>query len=592
MTRSAPLSGVPTWRSTVSRAALRVLLCGLGTCLVACSSPGGDLDASAREGGANETTERGFTGPVPVPVETRDGDYKIASGGYAEYVQRGFKPRSDLEAYVIRLPFDWAKDPFRDNNWRFQLQAWRMLNPMWGEYRASGSPEVLEEILAVIRDWHRFHVLEARPSSYQWQDMATGLRAQHVAYLNHLVTTGKWKPSTEDARMLDALGNLHARTLHDDAYISINNHGIFQIHGLRMLCNSAPSLEPCRGEPGFSAEHMRQLIETQFDEHGVHREDSSFYHLFAYKTFRGIRMSLYPGLSRDALRRVRLAEGVTPWLTGLDGKLLQFGDSEGEGVPFKRPADAGRCWSVTPEGLCMVARDMRESGYVAVRSVPGTDADKGALFFVVGSSHDAGHDHADELGFFLSHRGTPVFVDGGKYGYQDNPQRAYFLSDRAHNVVGLEGVSFKPGQTEGEGSYLEAFQQRDGVYEVSGQVQRGGHFTHRRTFRYVPGSSLEIRDRIAKPAKSRLELRYVFAPDLTVDEDAGTFRVTDADGRGLATMSLPGAASCNAAVVRGRKQPEYAGWISTSYLVVEPTTNLVVNCPPQVTSLRTLVELH
>ncbi|MCF7221316.1 heparinase II/III domain-containing protein [Marilutibacter chinensis] len=578
----------PSGRPSIARSALWVLC----FCVAACTGAPEAADSSATDN-AGALLERRFDGPPPRPIETRDGDYKIASGGYADYMRHGFTPRADLEAYAISLPFNWKTDPFKDANWRFQLQAWRMLNPMWGEYRESAEPDVLEEILKVVRDWYRFHVLEGHRSSYQWQDMATGLRAQHIAYLNHLVADGRWTPEAADAQMLDALSDLHARKLHDDAFVSINNHGIFQVHGLRLLCNSVPEIEPCKGEPAFSAEHMRRLIESQFDVHGVHREDSSFYHMFAYKTFRGIRMTLYPELPRDALTRIREAESITPWFTGLDGNLLQFGDSEGSGVPFSHPRDAGRCWSTTADGQCVVAKDMHSSGYVSIRSMPGGEADEAFQFFVVGSSHDAGHDHVDELSFMLSHRGQPIFVDGGKYGYQNDSYRAYFVSDLAHSVVGLKGVAFRPEQTAGEGSYLERFIERDGTYEVAGEVRRGDDFAHRRTFRYVPASSLEISDRVDKPAQSMLELRYVFAPELRIEEEGGDeFGIRASDGQKLATLKLHGAVHCEIAFVRGRKQPDYGGWISTSYLAVEPTTNLIADCPSQVASIRTSVQLH
>lgn len=578
-----------------SPVAMRLILCVLCLWLVACSRSTDTAETVGEVSGhGSRAVERHqFVGPPPLPIETRDGDYKIAAGGYADYVRDGFRPRPDLDAYVISLPLDWRVDPFKDNNWRFQLQAWRMLNPMWGEYRKAGSGEVLEEILKVVRDWHRFHVAEARNSSYQWQDMATGLRAQHIAYLNRLVATGKWTPGAEDSQMLRTLSDLHARKLHDETFISINNHGIFQVHGLRLLCNSAPELDACRGETAFSSGHMGRLIENQFDEGGVHREDSSFYHLFAYKTFRGIRMSLYPGVPRGTTKRIRLAEGVTPWLTGLDGNLLQFGDSEGVGAPFGRPSDAGRCWSITKAGQCVVARDLHENGYVSVRSHPDEDVNAAFQFFVVGSSHDAGHDHVDELSFLLSHRGTPIFVDGGKYGYQDDAYRDYFVSDRAHSLVGLDGMSFRPEQTVGEGSYLDRFSEQDGQYEVSGEVRRGDDFVHGRTFLYTPQSVLEIVDQVEKPASARLELRYIVSPKLDVAEiDGDGFEVSRADGSKLATISLPGAERCDAAIVRGRRAPDYTGWISTSYLTVEPTTNLIVKCPEDVDAIKTFVQLH
>jgi hypothetical protein len=584
----------PGW----TRVAANACVLFLASALAACSARDGGQVPAGNEADAEVTRmaaayERSFQGRPPTPVEARESDYKVASGGYAEYMRFGFKPRPDVDPFVIELPFEWSVDPYRDNNWRFQLQAWRMLNPMWGEYRESRSPQVLEQILRTIRDWHRYHIVEGRTSSYEWQDMATGLRAQHLAYLYHLAGEGSWSPSVEDRKMLDELADLHARILHDGSFISINNHGIFQVHGLRLLCNAAPQLEPCRGEMDFSAKHMRKLIESQFDERGVHREDSSFYQLFAYKTFRGIRMALYPGIPRRTLHRIRLAENVAPWLTGLDGDLLQFGDSEGRGVPFRKAEDAGACRSRAEGGACVVAKDMSASGYVAIRSHPDVAKDQSFQLFVVGSSHDAGHDHADELSFLLSSRGVPIFVDGGKYGYQDDAHRRYFLSDRAHSVVGLRQRSFRPDDTVGEGSYISSFSQEGDSFRIEGRVARSSSFEHSRTFVYEPGAFLRLQDRVRKPADASLHARYVISPDVDVQElGNGAYRLTGPAGAELATVSFPGGERCRTALARGDGDPEDPAWISRRYLEVEPTTVLWATCPADVDRIETLIQLH
>ena len=588
--RNLQESGRRSWGLASQAMCLAALL--LGGCQVGNDSTGAAVVPASTDRPVEER-QRVYSGSPPRVLATRDGDYKISASGYADYVRDGFKPRVDLAPYRLDFPLDWRVNPYRDNNWRFQLQAWRMLNPMWGEYRRSGASQVLERILEVVRDWDRFHIRDGRYSSYQWQDMATGLRAQHLAYLNHLASSGKWVPSSTDREMLDRLTDIHVRTLHDDTFISVNNHGIFQVHGLRLLCNSAPALEACLGEPVFSADHLRTLIESQFDERGVHREDSSFYHLFAYKTFRGIRMSLYPGLPRETLRRIRLAETISPWFTALDGDLLQFGDSEGRGVPFKKPADAGPCVSNSSRGHCIVARNMTRSGYVAIRTRPGVPADEASLFFVVGSSHDAGHDHVDELSFFLTSRGVPLFVDGGKYGYQDDAYRRFFVSDHAHSVVGLEGETFAPAQTRGEGSYLDHYAEHAGRYEVSGHVKRGDAFAHDRTFSYQPERSLEILDTVEKPAAAAIELRYVLAPGLVVSEQRpGHYALEAAEGGLLATVTIGAEASCKSRIAHGSKAPQYAGWISRSYLEVEATTTILTRCPPTTNTVKTLISLE
>ncbi len=41
-----------------------------------------------------------------------------------------FKPRKDATPWPLQLPLDWSADPFKDNNWLFQVHAWRMIDPL------------------------------------------------------------------------------------------------------------------------------------------------------------------------------------------------------------------------------------------------------------------------------------------------------------------------------------------------------------------------------------------------------------------------------------------------------------------------------
>lgn len=53
----------------------------------------------------------------------------------------------------------------------------------------------------------------------------------------------------------------------------------------------------------------------------------------------------------------------------------------------------------------------------------------------------AAHGHADALSFELHLDGQPFFVDPGTFCYHTDPSwRKYFVSTRAHNTIGIEGV--------------------------------------------------------------------------------------------------------------------------------------------------------
>ena len=183
--------------------------------------------------------------PQALPALVRD-DFQIFGAGYLEQVTQGFKPRSDVPAVRLHPPLDWDMDPFNDRNWRFQLSAWRMLDPIWSQWYEHDWSRLSRETMPWVEDWYRYHVAQRRSSKFEWYDMATGLRAQHIALLLYLQQRHLIALDTGQLRQLHWLARMHVRKLRERAFINSNNHGIFQIQGLRLLCLVWKG-EECRG---------------------------------------------------------------------------------------------------------------------------------------------------------------------------------------------------------------------------------------------------------------------------------------------------------------------------------------------------------
>ena len=517
-------------------------------------------------------------GPVNVDerIETRPGDFKIASGGYDSLIAEGFKPRADLAAVRLSVPIEWNMDPFKDRNWRFQLQAWRMLNPIWGEYLKSESPELLTEIWNVVRDWGEYHVIEGRTPSYAWQDMATGIRAQHLAYFHRLRTDGLWDPSAEDDALLDALTKKHVERLFGEEGIARNNHAFFQVHGLRLLCNEANPLDACKGEEQFSASTMQRLITAQFDEDGVHTEDAPDYHSFTLRTLKGIRLALYPSLDREVTARLAKAEALMPWFTMPDGALANIGDSEGVGYPVKaKLADSCDDPDVSP---CVYHKNLVASGYAMVRAQWSPDPASASMLVVTGTSHEYGHDHADELSFLMYHQGRAIFVDSGKYGYEKDEWREYFLSDVAHNTVGIEGATFAPGDTRSRGTSLTSMAHEERSYVITGLVMRGDSFIHQRSLRYTPARhQIVLDDEWSIPSGARAVSRLHLAPGLSAGIEGANVLISDEAGSAIVVIS-GSSENCRPEIARGQESLVKLGWFSQAYLQVSPTTSVSYVC--------------
>src|SRR5688572_20556682 len=99
--------------------------------------------------------------------------------------EQGFRApgRDELSAWPLTTPLAWNADPFKDRNWRFQLHAWRMLDPLLLAWAQTGDQRYVDDAMRIVEDWHFYHVKNAHHSAFGWDGMATGIRAMKIALL-------------------------------------------------------------------------------------------------------------------------------------------------------------------------------------------------------------------------------------------------------------------------------------------------------------------------------------------------------------------------------------------------------------------------
>lgn len=521
-------------------------------------------------------------------MKLQKGDFNVFRAGYAEQVEKGFRPRRDTKPLRLKLPLDWDMDPFKDRNWRFQLHAWRMLQPIWSEFHGRDWDRLKREVLPWIRDWYRHHVQQRRKSEFMWYDMAAGVRAQHLALIIHLQQRGLVELDGEEQAEIDELAALHIAKLRDPSFISKGNHGIFQLVGLRLLGIVWQGRPETEGEEAYSSEQMRALIESQFGPEGVHVENSPDYHNFAVTHFGRIRPELFPSIAGVFARKLGEARDVAPWFTRPDGSIAAIGDSEGTGVRFvdSAAADAG---SSSVWGDRVVMRDLSKGGYVTVRTTTEAPAHRSEMLVIKGQAATMSHAHADHLGFELFAHGRPLFVDAGKFTYNKNKWRSFFTSDRAHNVVGLHGRAFGPYDTVLGDSGLTAAGLAGGEYFAEGRVRRGDGFSHRRRFEYRPGQQLVLHDAIEAPDAERAVVYFHLDPHVDAEpSDEGVAILVG--GRKVATLAYP-ADEFSLRLVRGQDESDIQGWISPGYGAKEPAVAIELTATGSTRSWTTAIHL-
>jgi Heparinase II/III-like protein/Heparinase II/III N-terminus len=515
-------------------------------------------------------------------------DFDVFRNGYAEQARAGFRPRRDLPSIRLEQPVDWSMDPFQDRNWSFQLQAWRMLDPIWQEWYGVDWNRLKAEIMPWVEDWHAFHVVRKKNSPFSWYDMSTGLRAQHLALIVHLHRQGLMRLLDGELAFVRDLSELHVATLMSPGFVAMNNHGLFQLRGLRLLGIVWVGEEFVKAERSYSSLMMTRLLARQFDSYGMHVENSPDYHGLVYRKFAEIRPELFPGIKVKLERTMKRAKEILPWFTFPDLTIACIGDSAGRSEKlsirakpdYVIPQADGDIW----------VRDLSRSGYAIVRSSADVPVERASMLVVKAQALSETHAHADHLGLLLYHAGHHLFADSGKYTYNHGQWRDYFVSDRAHNVVGLAGTEFGPQHTTTSGPGLNHVLISDDTVMIEGEISRREFFHHERRILYRLGRSLHVRDQIcARPGDAPIAYWHM-AAGVDVERVAGGLEIF-ANGTKLARITVNDPA-IKPRLVRGQVGPKIQGWLSPAYGVKVEAAVVELRAPPDCEVIETIVELY
>ncbi len=233
----------------------------------------------------------------------------------------------------------------------------------------------------------------------------------------------------------------HLKHLSNPKELSPGNHGLFQLHGLKLLTYIIKSSDSRSYNMSdikkYANEEMSKLIISQLGTNGVHTEHSPDYHFFAHKKITNIITSpWWSDLSKDIVNILKLSEYAKSWLVFPDNRCVPIGDSATGAVKNNL---------VTLEKWPHIKSDRyigaRLDGYAVVRSLASVPVEDSSFLFFQGSFHSFAHKHADDLSFILQEKGINLLIDSGKYSYQKDKYREYFLSTRAHNTIEVDGKS-------------------------------------------------------------------------------------------------------------------------------------------------------
>jgi hypothetical protein len=430
-----------------------------------------------------------------------------------------------------------------------------MLDPLIREHVSSGSPELLREGLSIVMDWHRYHVQLGKENRFSWYDMSAGQRAAKLAFIIERAMRGILIVSEEEKNRLAELASIHFSELMKEDKIAANNHGIFQVLGLKLLSRVVGGREDAAD---FADAHFHRIMDLQFTPEGVHTENSPDYHFYTHRTL--LKSQIHRHFSDPFGGKCEKIEAIKPWMVFPSGDIARIGDSNGRSDSLEVDPYPTVC-----NGTAYAVGDFTSSGYAIIRSMP-SDPQR-SMLFVTGMAHTLDHKHADELSFELFEEGQFVFVDSGKYGYKSDAMREHVRSTDAHNTIGLRDRKLMPETVKLVGSLLRPIRVDDDAFVVEGTVIRPGLFEQRRVIRYSPGVSIVITDDVTAATGCEFVSSLHLAPGIELDDRKNGFDAC-INGR---RMSADLVADRYQIERRRGSQRPLNGWYCEGYLKMVPT---------------------
>lgn len=486
----------------------------------------------------------------------------------------------------------------------------------------TGDERYAEECLAQIEHWQRNNTY---PRGINWaSSLEVAFRAWSWLWVLHLLAGSRALTGERAGRITVGLGE-HAQYIAENlsTYFSPNTHLLGEGFALFCIGLLLPEFAGAKEWRETGRAILASEIEKQVRPDGMHIEQSSYYHRYAFDFFFAAAVlaerngcsfpaSYGERLARmaDAILHTLLPSGRHPMTGDADGgRLLPFGartadDQRGAlsnaAVYFRRGdfrwasdhLHEETLWLLGPDAVqaygqlpatppASGSRVFRDAGLAVMRT--GWNRKAHVLLFDAGPQgmSSCAHGHADALQVMVSADGEEWLVDPGTFVYTSAPQwRHAFAGTAAHNTVMVDGRDqaeavdvFKwrePAQAK-----LERWISLPGadlaIGSHSGYARLAKPVVHRRTVVFLKPDYWILSDEFAGEGAHQFDFHLHFAPGVKLE---ATHNIWLAAKNGSRMLVAPPQASMAARVIQGDENTRQ-GWYSADYGHREPAPVLV-----------------
>lgn len=516
-------------------------------------------------------------------------DYTSAA---AQLISPGWTVR-DHAPLPLKPPLDWGAADQDDVYWRLQLNSMAPASPLLGAAIVQGSQEALDRMRALALDWIQYNMVRNEPNAMKWHDQATGYRAHYLAILYRELLARKPHEVASLRAIVWALLE-HGRWLADPAHVTIGNHWLYMMLGLRSIRVVLPETPETLGWGEYAVDGVLDYVDKRVSSEGISFEHSPGYQRYVAATLKAFMTT---GLFGGQLLQTRTQQMLSQlvWMVNPSGQYVNIGTSKGNySMGMSSTADFAASDGATGDEPPAAPIGFPEGGIAMLRS-PWSEHpyENHAFVYFMAAFHSTAHKHADHFTFEWNDDGVPIVVDSGEFTTDQGPMRTFFRGTRASNTVEIDRTDYPLTPSCMFGSALTDWGSTpSGLQYVAGHIDHCVFdVSHDRIIAIRPHHWLLVTDWLDGGATQH-EYRQWFgfhesAELVSLDADSVLMRL--GNGEDLYVRVLGGATSVEHA--RGREEPDIQGWISHEYYERTPRDSVAFVANADRTVLSTLMTL-
>lgn len=460
---------------------------------------------------------------------------KIADG----ILENKFFLMNSLDVIQFGKEIDWNYvHPNSANTYRLYIQCLNVISHLVDAYRLTNKKKYLIKAKEILWDWRDNIMNDNTQNKYKWVDHSVANRVMNIIYLyiiGHDVIT------LEEEIIVPILIK-HGEFLDNDKNYRPNNHGIMVDRSLIYLSTFLKKYK--ESDRWFQKAKLRvtNAVYRDFSSKGVHLENSPSYHTMTRRMFNELERylkSINLTLGKEVRQKLIQSNDYISYIMKPNNELPIIGDTKVSKIKWiEKSFDSFQDEDAGITILQNKAENPELSTWLAFISGYGSST----------------HKHRDDLSVSLYHKGEDIFVDSGRYNYDNKDKiRQYLLSPQAHSTLTVSNSDYK---IEDPYKFRNTIKTTDFTTNSLYSYVKGINNAYEncelsRSLLFLKPELIIIKDRAQSEEITNFEQIFNIAPQLNVQKDENNDIILTSEKNKVSIRQLINRTSCEPSIITG-----------------------------------------